>query len=75
MAFLEDPDANLDVVKDVVEILGLVGEQSAVPAVQDFSKRLQENPQLGGTDRRRIQQSVASALKRLGADTKEAASS
>jgi TIR domain/HEAT repeats len=75
LAVLENPDADIHVGMDVVDILGLVGEQSAVPALQAFSKRLRENPELGGTDRLRIEQSVASALKRLAAKTKEAASS
>ena len=75
LAFLEDPDANVHVGKDVVDILGLVGGQSAVPAVRAFSNRLQENPGLGDSNRLRIDQSVASALKRLAAITKEVASS
>lgn len=75
LAFLKDPDADMHVGKDVVDILGLVGEQNAVPAVQAFSNRLQENPGLGGTNRLRIGQSVASALKRLAAKTKDVASS
>jgi hypothetical protein len=75
LAFLEDPDADVHVGKDVVDILGLVGGQSAAPAVRAFSNRLQENPGLGGTNRLRIDQSVASALKRLAAKTKEVASS
>jgi len=75
LAFLEDPNGNVNVGKDVVDILGLVGDRSAVPAVQAFGERLQENPELGGTDRLRIMQSVASTLKRLGAETKQAASS
>jgi hypothetical protein len=47
LAFLKDPDADMHLGKDVVDILGLVGEQNAVPAVQVFSNRLQENPGLG----------------------------
>jgi hypothetical protein len=75
LAFLEDPDANVNVGKDVVDILVLVGEQNAIPAVQAFKNRLQENPELGGTNRPRIGQSVASALKKLAAKTKDVASS
>jgi hypothetical protein len=58
-----------------VDFLVLVGEQNAVPALQAFSNRLQENPELGGTNRLRIVQSVASALKILAAKTKDVASS
>jgi HEAT repeat protein len=75
LAFLEDPDPDAYVGKDVVDFLVLVGEQNAVPALQAFSNRLQENPELGGTNRLRIVQSVASALKILAAKTKDVASS
>ena len=75
LSFLKDPDADMHVGKDVADILGLVGEQNAVPAVQAFSNHLQENPGLGGTNRLRIGQSVASALKRPAAKTKDVASS
>lgn len=75
LAFLEDPDANVQVGRDVVDVLGLVGDRSALPAVQAFGDRLQTRPELGGTNRPQLMQSVASALKRLTAETGTAASS